>query len=124
MIFCKTDVPIFKTTVIFIGHCSAKEAEEKIYSFEDGKTQVFFSHTAIGGVRDKDGDIFVWVEDLNRASIVAHELAHAACVIMELNGILLHRRTEELLCLLIEWLKKNVQDVVYEEFDLIKGDKQ
>jgi len=119
-------VPIFNRSVFFVGNCSAQDAEDAVYKLQNKKTQINFTYDAEGCVRDSNGDVFVWVRDLNKASVVAHELAHAACSIMEICGIPLCSDTEELMCYLIGWLKINVQDVVYEKFEkkLNKGEKK
>jgi len=106
-------IPIFGRSVFFVGDCNAEEAEAAIYRLRGKRTQVCRSHSAEGCVRDSGGDVFVWVKDLGRASIVAHELGHAACSIMEVCGIPQCRETEEVMCYLIGWLKINVQDKVY-----------
>jgi hypothetical protein len=64
------------------------------------------------------------VKDCERASVVAHELAHAACSIMEVCGITQCRETEEVMCYLIGWMKINVQDRVYDKLEKAKGGKQ
>lgn len=106
-------VPIFCRSVYFVGDCSADDAEEAIYRLQNKRTQVALTCSADGCVRDSGGDVFVWVKDLSKASVVAHELAHAACSIMEVCGIPQCRETEELMCYLIGWLKINVQDKVF-----------
>lgn len=111
-------VPIFNRSVFFVGDCSASDAEDAIYRLRKKRTQVSMLHTANGCVRDSGGDVFVWVKDLGKASVVAHELAHAACSIMELCGIELCRETEELMCYLIGWLKINIQDKVYDKWEV------
>jgi len=108
-------VPIFNRSVFFVGDCSGADAEDAIYRLRKKRTQVSMVYTAEGCVRDRGGDVFVWVKDLDKASVVAHELAHAACSIMELCGIELCMETEEVMCYLIGWLKINVQDKVYEK---------
>jgi len=113
-------VPIFCRSVFFAGDCSAPDAEDAVYRLRKKRTQVSFTYTADGGVEDSGGDVFVWVKDLNRASVVAHELAHAACSLMEVCGIPQCRETEEVMCYLIGWLKINVQDKVYDKLEKIK----
>ena len=110
-------VPIFGRSVFFVGGCPAEDAEEAIYRLRKKRTQVSLTHTADGCVRDSGGDVFVWVKDLKRASVVAHELAHAACTIMEVCGIPQCRETEEVMCYLIGWLKINVQDKIYTKLE-------
>ena len=110
-------VPIFNRSVFFVGDCTGEAAEEAVYKLHKKRTQVSFTYSADGCERDCNGDIFVWVKDLNMASVVAHELAHAACSIMEVCGIPQCRETEEVMCYLIGWLKINVQDKIYEKFD-------
>lgn len=121
MITHLTHIPIFNRSVFFVGDCPGEDAEEAIYRLRKKRTQVSLSYTADGCVRDSGGDVFVWVKDLNKASVVAHELAHAACSIMEVCGIPQCRETEEVMCYLIGWLKINVQDLVYEKLE--KGNK-
>lgn len=111
------EVPIFRCAVVFVGNCQGDEAEEAIYKLEKKRTRVSFTYDADGGVRDEGGDVFVWVKDLGWPSVVAHELAHAACSIMEIRDIPLCKETEEVMCYLIGWLKINVQDRVYEKFE-------
>jgi len=113
-------VPIFNRSVYFIGHCSADDAEDAVYRLRRKRTVVAFTPSANGGVRDCNGDVFVWAKDLECASIVAHELAHAACSIMECCGIPQCRETEEVMCYLIGWLKINVQDRVFEKYEKSK----
>lgn len=110
-------VPIFNRSVFFVGNCDKEEAEDAVYKLRGKKTKVSFSCGADGCVRDAFGDIFVWVKDLDRASVVAHELAHAACSIMEVCNIPQCRETEEIMCYLIGWLKINVQDKIYEKLE-------
>jgi len=110
-------VPIFNRSVFFIGNCEAADAEEAVYRLRRARTQVSFVPSSHGGVRDCGGDIFVWVKDLSKASIVAHELAHAACSVMEVCGVPQCRETEEVMCYLIGWLKINVQDKVYAKLE-------
>jgi len=114
-------VPIFNRSVFFVGDCSSEDAEEAVYRLKRLRTQVSFTCSGDGGVRDSGGDVFVWVKDLERASIVAHELAHAACSIMEVCGIPQCRDTEEVMCYLIGWLKINVQDKVYDKLEKLKA---
>lgn len=116
-------VPIFNRSVFFVGDCDGEDAEDTIYKLRKKRTQVSLTYSADGGVRESEGDVFVWVKDLNRASIVAHELAHAACCIMDVCGIPQCRDTEEVMCYLIGWLKINVQDKVYEKFDKLNKQK-
>lgn len=108
-------VPIFNRAVFFVGDCSPQDAEDAIYRLRRKRTQVSMSHSADGCVRDCNGDIFVWVRDCSRASIVAHELAHAACSIMDVCNIPQCRETEEVMCYLIGWLKINVQDKIFDK---------
>lgn len=117
MIKVLAHVPIFNRSVFFVGGCTGEDAEEAIYRLRKERTQVSLTYTANGCVRDSGGDIFVWVKDLDKASIVAHELAHAACTIMEVCGIQQCRETEEVMCYLIGWLKINVQDKVYKKYE-------
>lgn len=117
MITHLTHVPIFGRSVFFVGDCDGKDAEDAIYRIKRKRTQVSLSYAADGCVRDSGGDVFVWVKDLKRASVVAHELAHAACSIMECCGIPQCRETEEVMCYLIGWIKINVQDKVYEKLE-------
>lgn len=121
MITHLANVPIFNRSVFFVGDCSGQDAEEAIYRLRRKRTQVSLTYSAEGCVRDCGGDVFVWVKDLSRASVVAHELAHAACTIMELCGIPQCRETEEVMCYLIGWLKIAVQDKVYEKIDRQKA---
>jgi len=113
-------VPIFNRFVFFVGNCSAEDAEDAIYRLKNKRTQVSLTHTAEGCVRDSGGDVFVWVKDLDKASVVSHELAHAACSIMEECGIPLCRDTEEVMCYLVGWLKLNVLDKVYLKYEKVK----
>lgn len=113
MIKALAHVPIFNRSVFFVGNCTQEEGEEVVYQLKGEKTVLAFPDACLGAVVTCGGDIFVWVKDLNKASVVAHELAHAACSIMEICNIPLCRDTEELMCFLIEWLKINVQDKVY-----------
>lgn len=117
-------VPIFNRSVFFVGGCEGPDAEEAIYKLDKRRTQVSFTYSALGCVRDSGGDVFVWVKDLSRASIVAHELAHAACSIMELCGIPQCKETEEVMCYLIGWLKLNVQDKVYRKLEKVRKKKK
>lgn len=110
-------IPIFNRAVFFVGNCSAKKASDVIYKLKRKGTKVEFTLSSNGGVREANGDVFIWVKDLNYASIVAHELAHAAVSIMECANIPLCSETEELMCYLIEWLKINVQDKVYNKLN-------
>lgn len=80
-------------------------------------SKVSFKEGSQGGVDTYKGDVFVWVEDLSKASVVAHELAHTACSIMDLCNIPLCAETEELMCYLIGYLKIKVQDRVYEKYE-------
>jgi hypothetical protein len=114
-------VPIFNRSVFFVGGCSGEDAEEAIYRLHRKRTQVSLTYDACGCVRDCKGDVFVWVKDLGQASVVAHELAHAACSIMEECGIPQCRDTEEVMCYLIGWLKINVQDKVYDKMEKAKS---
>ncbi len=115
MITVLCEVPIFLRHVVFIGDCSQNDAEDWIYKLRGKRTRCVFAENSNGGVRDVNGDIYVWVKDTSFASIVAHELAHVACTIMEVCHIPQCRDTEELMCYLIGWLKINVQDKVYEK---------
>jgi hypothetical protein len=117
MITCLTEVPIFNRSVFFAGNCTSLEANAAVYDLNGQKTKVEFTPTALGCVTHRSGDIFVWVKDLNQASVVAHELAHAAVSIMDICNIPLCSDTEELMCFLIGWLKINVQDRVYSKWE-------
>lgn len=109
-------IPIFNRSVFFVGNCKAAKAIEKVYQLKKKKTQVWFDEGKDGQVVSVGGDIFCWVKDLNRSSIVAHELAHVACSIMEECGVPQCRETEEVMCYLIQWLKLYIQDPVYIKF--------
>lgn len=111
------EVPIFNRAVVFVGNCSPEKAAKVIYKIQGKDTKITFTPTADGCVRDFGGDVFVWVRDLSKASVVAHELAHAACSIMEICHIPLCGDTEELMCFLIGWLKIHVQDEVYTKLE-------
>lgn len=113
-------VPIFNRSVFFVGNCDGPTAEDAIYRLRRKRTQVSLTYSADGCVRDCNGDVFVWVKDLERASVVAHELAHAACSVMEVCNIPICRETEEVMCFLIGWLKINVQDKVYDKLEKAK----
>lgn len=115
-------VPIFLRHVFFVGDCSVSEAEDAIYKLKGKRTQCSLTATAEGCVRTVGGDIYIWVKDTKRASIVAHELVHAACSIMEACNIPQCRETEEVMCYLVGWLKINIQDKVY--FSKSKRKKQ
>jgi len=115
-------IPIFNRSVFFVGDCSGNDAEDVIYKLKGKRTHVSLTYSADGCVRDCNGDVFVWVKDLNKASIVAHELAHVACSIMEVCGIPQCRETEEVMCYLIGWLKINVQDKVYDKFEKLNNE--
>lgn len=110
-------VPIFNRSVFFVGHCPAEDAEEAIYKLKGKRTQVSLVLSAEGCVRDSGGDVFIWVKDLDKASVVAHELVHAACSLMEICNIPLCRETEEVMCYLVGWLKVNIQDKIYNKFE-------
>lgn len=113
MIKVLAHVPIFNRSVFFVGDCSQEEGSGAVYRLKGRKTVVAFPYDSIGAVVRAGGDVFVWVEDLEIASVVAHELVHAAVSIMEICNIPLCRDTEELMCFLVGWLKINVQDKVY-----------
>jgi len=115
MITHLANIPIFNRSVFFVGDCSGQDAEEAVYQLGKERTQVSFTYSANGGVRDNGSDVFVWVKDLTKASVIAHELAHTACSIMETCEIPQCRETEEVMCYLIGWLKINVQDKVYKK---------
>jgi len=117
------EVPIFNRSVFFIGNCSRERAEKECFLLKSKDSKIEFSHDSQGGVRIYEGDIFVWVNDLEKASVVAHELAHTAVSIMECVNIPLCADTEELMCYLIGWLKINVQDPVYKKFSKKKKKK-
>lgn len=117
-------IPIFNRSVFFVGDCPGEDAEEAIYRLRRKRTKVSLTYTAAGCVRDCNGDVFVWVKDLKKASVVAHELAHAACSIMDVCEIPQCRDTEEVMCYLIGWLKINVQDMVYEKFEKRNSDTE
>jgi len=116
MIKILKSVPIFNRSVVFIGGCSKESASHEIFKLRGLGTVVQFSENSDGGVRSVGGDVYVWVADLNCASVVAHELAHAAVSIMDVCNIPLCTETEELMCYLVGWLKVNIQDSVYERF--------
>ena len=117
MIKLLVHVPIFNCSVFFVGDCNGIDAEVAIYKLRNKKTQISMNYQASGGVRDNGSDVFMWVKDLNMASVMAHELAHVACSIMELCNIPQCRETEEVMCYLIGWLKINIQDAVYTKFE-------
>lgn len=117
-------VPIFNRSIFFIGDCSAEDAADAVYRLQRKRIQVDFTESGCGGVRDSGGDVFIWVKDLDYASVVAHELAHAACTIMECCGIPQCRDTEEVMCYLIGWLKIAVQDAVYEKREKLAKKKR
>lgn len=106
------EIPIFLMHVIFIGDCSAEEAAELAYNYEDGHAHVGFSQCGDGGVRVDKGDIYCWVKDTSKASFVFHELVHVAFSICEEKGII---ADEELIAYLMGWLKINVSDKVFGE---------
>lgn len=106
-------VPILNRSIFFVGDCTYKKAERAVFKLKKSRTEIEFTPTANGCVRSNGGDVFVWVKDLDNASVVAHELAHAACSLMEECNIPLCDQTEELMCYLIGWLKINVQDKIY-----------
>lgn len=106
-------VPIFLRSVFFVGNCTSDEADDAVYKLKGEKTRINFTRTAQGCVIGYGGDVFVWVKDLDKPSVVAHELAHVAVTIMDICNIPLCNDTEELMCFLIGWLKINVQDKAY-----------
>ena len=110
-------MPIFNRSVFFVGDCGPKKAINAVYRLRKKNTRVEFAETADGCVRHSGGDVFVWVRDLDKEGVVAHEMAHAACTIMEICNIPLCSDTEELMCYLIGWLKINVQDKVYKKLE-------
>lgn len=116
-------VPIFLRSVFFVGNCGPEDASDTVYRLRGKRTRVLFSD-GYGGVRTAGGDVFVWVRDLEKASVVAHELAHAACSIMEECHIPQCRETEEVMCYLIGWLKINVQDKIYSKLEKAKQKEQ
>jgi len=116
-------VPIFSRSVFFVGDCDHLEAIDAVYRFRGKRTRIEFSATE-GGVRDSGGDVFVWVKDTDRGSIVVHELTHAACSIMEICGIPQCRETEEVMCYLVGWLKIHVMDKIYEKKEKQRGKKE
>ena len=106
-----THVPIFNLSVLTVIDCTKSEAEEFVYDYESCRSKVSFENGTCGGVRIDRGDVFMWVKDSNRASIVFHELVHVAFAILEIKGI---GSDEELIAYLVEWLKINIVDVIYD----------
>jgi hypothetical protein len=116
-------VPIFLRSVFFVGDCSVEEAIDAIYRLKGKRTRCEFPDGA-GAVRDIKGDVYCWVKDLEKGSIVLHELTHVACSIMEVCNIPQCRDTEEVMCYLVGWLKLNVLDVVLDKRIKQKGVQQ
>lgn len=114
MKFIRIDIPIFNNSVVFVGDCDAAEASDAIYRYKGKRSKVEFGGGCIGGVRDYGGDVFCWVSDTQKASIVFHELVHVASSIMETRNIPLCRETEELLAYLVQYLKLKLADKVWE----------
>ncbi len=115
MIYARADVPIYNLSVVCIAGCE----------FEDAKAELYVRHRVDLGGDDgyargrcvcHEGDVYLWVKDLERGSDFIHEVTHAATAIMELRGIPLSYETDEVLAYLMGWLKINLLDVVYEEY--------
>lgn len=117
-------VPIFQCGVYFVGDCLAGEAIEAIFRLQRKRTMVALSDDNNGSVAVAGGDVFVWVKDMERGSVMLHELAHAACSIMETRGIPQCKETEEVMCYLIGWLKIHVMDKAYEKRSRIANSKE
>lgn len=100
------DVPIFIMSVVVVGNCTAEEACAAIYDYE-GKRTIAEPRESQGWVQEHNGDVFMWVRDINRASIVFHELVHVAFSICHIRGM---QYDEELIAYLVGWLKIEVAD--------------
>lgn len=116
MSIVRADIPIFNRSVVVCFGCSAEEASHLCYMCkgaggEPVGAKVEFTSIANGGVRDWGGDVYVWIKDPVYASIVFHELVHVAFTVCQICGM---REDEELIAYLVQWLKVNVADKIFE----------
>ena len=105
-----TEIPIFHGSIATVVNCSAEEAERALHSYQDkGASCEFLSHSE-GGVRGYCGDIYVWIKDTSKASIVFHEAVHIAFCLCEMKGM---KPDEEFIAYFVEWLKIEWADVIF-----------
>lgn len=110
-----THVPIFNCSVFFVGDCDHIEAMDAIYKLRGKRTRCELSAGYDGLVRIINGDVYCWVKDAGRESIMMHEFMHVACSIMEIDGIPQCRETEEVMCYLGGWLKWAMIDKIHKK---------
>jgi hypothetical protein len=115
MVFVASEVPIYMCHILFVGDCDADRATDVIYRYKNKHIRVEFDNNLLGCCVGSGGDVFVWVKDLERGSVVIHELYHAAVMVMRNKGIPISEDTEEVTAYLLGWMKKKIMDKVYEK---------
>ena len=110
MIIFHVEVPIFLMGVVVCCDCPPQEAVDAIYDYH-GHRITLEPRDCPGWVQHAGGDIYMYVKDADRGSIVLHELTHVAFSICEIRGM---KPDEELICYLVGWLKLEVMDRLYD----------
>lgn len=106
----RVDIPIFNRSVVVCADCDELQAKQLFYDYEGKRNEIDVPEGKDGCVRHSKGDVFMWVRDSSRASIVFHELTHVAFSICELCGMSFD---EELIAYLMGWLKIEVADELF-----------
>lgn len=104
------DIPIFCTSVVLCANCTAEEACAAIYRYKK-KDTVLNPEETLSWVQTYEGDVYMWVRDVSRASTVFHELVHVAFAICRLRGM---QPDEELIAYLVGWMKIHIADKLFE----------
>lgn len=96
-----------------VGDCDSLTADAAVFRLHRKGVKVTFTSDAAGCVCIAGGDVFIWVKDLDKGSVVMHEITHAAASVMQCCGIPLNADTEEVLCYLVGYLKIHLMDKIY-----------
>lgn len=106
MMLFHVDVPIFQMAVVVCADCEVRTAVNMMYDYEGHRT-ILEPRDCPGWVQHAGGDIYMYVRDSEKGSLILHELTHVAFSICEIRGM---SYDEELICYLVGWLKLNVLD--------------
>lgn len=111
MAILHVSVPIFDMSVAVCHSVPYQECLSECFAYEGLNSILTFSETSKGSVQCYKGDVWVYLPNLDSASVVIHEMVHVAFAICEIKGI---QPDEELICYLTGWLKREIVDVLYE----------
>ena len=105
---------LFDRSVLAVIGMPEEDALVEFRKFAEEKNVKLAHLENVGGAKgwcqDADGDVFIWVRDLDNPSTFLHEIVHAAFRLCELCGIGIN---EELICRIVGELKRGIFDDIY-----------